>query len=1274
VNVLGQDPNRSNAIARTVGGQQIEWWDYTIVSGKYSIANPNGFNGVRRYISNSDLGYSPVKQVTSVKIHDEKTLNTYLYSSYSGTWTGILYLTSVTDAYGNVINYNYTTDSKGTYCLGSITSSSGRSVTFNYGNYVNGTNYLLSSIVLNAGGQTRTWYTNNTYTGNVGQYGLLGTVQFPTVTAYGGSQNPLLYLNYDGNGDITSLVDLNNNVWGYSYASTQSGFSPQSSGAAANVVQNVFPPAMSYQSGYNPGRAAHGYDQYNPTTFFWALESGSTYYYCLVNEPSGSWKNSEVPRGRYYEYYNGFQNGGSKVTYFRPIHRVFDADVAADGQSGALDGFFETYGWNLSDFTLTSLTDRNGNTTLWSYASSGTLFNTGLPTQEAIPGQTTAHYVGWWYDANWRVLEQVDNMNTSTGGDRTMFVYNGLTPDIAQKYVNPSASIESQYALTGSLNGVALGTYSPSNPLSIETSYTYNGNGTLASERVGTDNATSYSNYDAYGDPQTITKPSGGQWTYTYDTFGNKLSETPPASASQKRFWAYDEWNRLVKTTFGDGTSESNYYDYNSNKIETQDANGHYIYYYFDQLNRPYNTVRQTGSGSSIAESTYYDRAGDPVLLVNGNGLSTPQTFDERHHLTQTQRVANVEGSAGVVYRNYSYDGNGNVIKRFDSRGFETDQTFDPVNRPLVTTYVAANRTVNVTYQADGQRSSVTDTAWPGTWTWSYNGAKQCVQEYQPGPGQTLTRTFQVGSGRKIGLGVGSVSWTYNYDSAGRKSSVNQAIGYPTPISYAYNLDDDVSTETLGNGWSVGYTYDDLRHVTGLVDSFNSTAQQQLAYYRDSVGNITDEDRVQPTGNENSVYGYDASNRLLSESRTVGGTWPGSLGYNYTYTYDGNGNRTSVTDGLGPHTISYYTFGGYSTDQWQSGGNWTASNYDADGNPGQISNSNSDDSIEMYWNQEDQAEQVDLPGGGYDGYLYDLDGRNYIKYDSPTGTTTTYVFDGKDVVLIQAGPKTICRLPGVCEVTPGDTYPNVFELKDARGNTITETGDGGVTLGNYLYDAYGNEADLSAKPQGSTVFRFAGSQGYRYDADTDSLQAGSGLVLTGERFYLPGMGRFISPNIAGFVDGLNLYSYGQNNPANVSNPTGLLSTDQAAPTWFLQGPFLEGGNELDGRVWDRSAGLFPIGLPSSPLLGKDHRSIPAGVLGMTPGLLGGSVGTFPTYPSLWAYSGIGYGTQGLASDMGWSGGPWVSFPWLSGVDLYTGRFVNAGTVYETARGSLAGKR
>jgi RHS repeat-associated protein len=99
-----------------------------------------------------------------------------------------------------------------------------------------------------------------------------------------------------------------------------------------------------------------------------------------------------------------------------------------------------------------------------------------------------------------------------------------------------------------------------------------------------------------------------------------------------------------------------------------------------------------------------------------------------------------------------------------------------------------------------------------------------------------------------------------------------------------------------------------------------------------------------------------------------------------------------------------------------------------------------------------------------------------------------------------------------------------------------------------LYEAYGG-----------IVLSTGSSQNNRL-ANTRERDFSIGLDNHGKRYFDPEIGRYISPDPAGFPDGLNNYLYCGNNPINRIDPQGL--------GWFSD-------------VWDSAVQKFDAGLQTA---------------------------------------------------------------------------------------------
>ncbi len=100
-------------------------------------------------------------------------------------------------------------------------------------------------------------------------------------------------------------------------------------------------------------------------------------------------------------------------------------------------------------------------------------------------------------------------------------------------------------------------------------------------------------------------------------------------------------------------------------------------------------------------------------------------------------------------------------------------------------------------------------------------------------------------------------------------------------------------------------------------------------------------------------------------------------------------------------------------------------------------------------------------------------------------------------------------------------------LQDHRGSVAGLIAQNGKTL-TYRYTAFGQAVQT---PCVDNPWQFAG----------EAMDAETGLIFFGFRYYHPLMGRWISLDPAGAVDGCNLYAYVQNNPMTYKDLYGLAS-------------------------------------------------------------------------------------------------------------------------------------
>ncbi len=149
--------------------------------------------------------------------------------------------------------------------------------------------------------------------------------------------------------------------------------------------------------------------------------------------------------------------------------------------------------------------------------------------------------------------------------------------------------------------------------------------------------------------------------------------------------------------------------------------------------------------------------------------------------------------------------------------------------------------------------------------------------------------------------------------------------------------------------------------------------------------------------------------------------------------------------------------------------------------------------------------------------LFLYDGQREIGAATPLGAITELRILGNQEGA-ESGAALAIELQGKLYAPLHDLCGNVACLIDAQTGTVTDS---------YNYTAFGEEVSS----QKLSPWRYASK---RIDDET-------GLVNFGRRYYDSSYGRFLTPDPAGFTDGLNLYAFARNNPLVYRDAYGLFA-------------------------------------------------------------------------------------------------------------------------------------
>ena len=335
---------------------------------------------------------------------------------------------------------------------------------------------------------------------------------------------------------------------------------------------------------------------------------------------------------------------------------------------------------------------------------------------------------------------------------------------------------------------------------------------------------------------------------------------------------------------------------------------------------------------------------------------------------------------------------------------------------------------------------------------------------------------------------------------------------------YAHGVPSQVN---LGNGILLSLVQDDEDKETGRDYTLSGTTVYSMATIWDFRDNVAQE--TEDRGGDDIVkdFAYDNLDRLTSETvDTEQSVWQ----------YDDVGNWTSTNQNGVSETRSVNADSEY--------------NYITGMNPAHDANGNlvSDGTRNYVYDWANRLTEVWSGGQKIAEYTYDATNRRISKLVAATAETFTFVYNDGQVVEEYLN-SSLARTytygayiddPLMVEYS-GQRY---FYLKDRRYSITGLTDATGSIVETYEYSAFGRMTIYDAAGQditatGSTIGNPYGFTGRRLDAET-------GLWYYRNRMYSPVLGRFLQRDPAGYVDGMNLYAYVQNNPIKYLDPEGLM--------------------------------------------------------------------------------------------------------------------------------------
>ncbi len=712
-----------------------------------------------------------------------------------------------------------------------------------------------------------------------------------------------------------------------------------------------------------------------------------------------------------------------------------------------------TYRYNPSG-QLTSVADRNGNTTTLAYSGSALALITDpngrtwtiTTTSGVITGVTDA--LSRTYTLSYDVSDVSNKLLTS------------VTPPIGNAWTYTYDSEGRMLTKT--------------DPAGFTITYVYTSDGKIQSS-TDPENKTRSMSYTS-STQTTFTEKDGSAWNYTYDpVYAVKTAKADPLGNTTT--YTYDDKRNLTGITYPDSTYTGYTYDANGNMLTMTDQMGHTTIYTYNSLNLV-------------------------ATMIDPRGFKTIYGYDTSGNLTSVTFPADAQNQGPTTY--YTYYPQGNIHTITDTRGKPTSFEYDAQNN-LTAIVDAYDKRTTFTYDAVGNRLTALDRLGRLT-RYFYNELNQMTKVTDPGLHDTYF-TYDYKGNILTATDARSRTTGYTYNHRGNLTRITDALSNQTNMTYGptgcssgCGGADKITALTDALSHTTSYTYDAAGRLTQETDPLSGTT----TYTYDGNGRMLT--KTKPD-NRTITYTYDNDGRMLTR------VYPG--GATDTFTYDENGNILTAANAVITYSYGYDAANRMTGATAITGGNTRAITYAYD-NAGNRTSMLTPDNVTTSYVYDDAGRLTSITNntGAY-AFAYDFGGRR-TTLTYPGGATATYTYDANSNLLnvLHARSGATLLQPAYTYDQVNNRITRTDTLPTSSGNNLQEnmTYDNAneqlnINTATYTYDANGNRA---SKTEGTTVTT------YTYDDENRLIQVSANGATIATYAYDP-FGRRIQKNVDGTI-------------------------------------------------------------------------------------------------------------------------------------------------------------